>query len=276
MSAASPPSPPDHQSGDAGAAARSDAGPKAIHAWGGGGFASEDQARLALVRLCQGLTPSGLNAGKSGNVSLRWHRGGEEGMLITPSGLAYEQMSGDDIVWMPLEQPAQDAEQDEGLKPPPRFDGAFSPSSEWRIHRDLYLHRPEAGSVLHLHSPHATTLACLPRIQREGIPAFHYMIAVAGGADLRCAPYATFGSAALSLATLAALDGRRACLMAHHGMLALGRDPADALALATEVEALCRLYWQALCVAEPGRLDDAEMARVLERFADYGRVRPRP
>lgn len=250
---------------------------------GGCGFAHEDEARQSLVDLCRSLTPAGLNVGRSGNASLRWHRGGEPGLLITPSGLAYELMHAGDIVWMPLVQeqgpvdskPAEAREPETSLVPPSRFDGKLVPSSEWRMHLDLYLHRPEVGSVLHLHSPHATTLACLPRIQRDGIPAFHYMIAVAGGADLRCAPYATFGSAELSAVTLVALEGRRACLMAHHGMVALGRDPADALSLATEVEYLCRLYWQALCVAEPGRLDNAEMQQVLACFSSYGRARRR-
>lgn len=244
---------------------------------GGGGFANEDQARQSLVDTLRSLSPAGLSVGRSGNASLRWHRGGEPGFLITPSGLAYEGMHADDIVWMPLAQSPLpvDQEEDNQLPPPPRFDGARVPSSEWRMHLDLYGHRPDAGSVLHLHSPNATTLACLPQIQREGLPAFHYMVAITGGRDLRCAPYATFGSARLSQVTLAALDGRRACLMAHHGMIALGRDPADALALATEVEFLCRLYWQALCVAEPGRLENAEMDRVLARFAHYGRARRR-
>jgi L-fuculose-phosphate aldolase len=158
------------------------------------------------------------------------------------------------------------------LPPPARFDGAYLPSSEWRIHLDLHRRRPDARAVLHLHSPWATTLACLPRVQSEGIPAFHYMVAVAGGNDLRCAAYARFGSAKLSELTLGALDGRRACLMAHHGMIAIGADLRPCLDLAIEVEVLCRLYGQALSIGEPGRLDDAEMAQVLAQFAVYGRA----
>lgn len=238
-----------------------------------GGFSTEQQAREAIVETMRSLSQHDLNRGKSGNASLRWHRGAADGLLLTPSGLAYERMTADDLVWVPLEQPDPVPEaEDELLPPPARFDGAYLPSSEWRIHLDLHRRRPDARAVLHLHSPWATTLACLPRVQSEGIPAFHYMVAVAGGNDLRCAAYARFGSAKLSELTLGALDGRRACLMAHHGMIAIGADLRPCLDLAIEVEVLCRLYGQALSIGEPGRLDDAEMAQVLAQFAVYGRA----
>jgi L-fuculose-phosphate aldolase len=145
------------------------------------------------------------------------------------------------------------------------FDARYTgrrPSSEWRFHRDILAARPEVGAVLHCHSTYATTLAC----HHRGIPAFHYMVAVAGGADIRCAPYATFGTQALSDAALAALEGRRACLLGQHGMIALGATPEKALALAVEVEVLARMYVQALTLGAPPVLDEAEMARVLEQF----------
>lgn len=237
-------------------------------------FTTEQQAREAIVVMMQSLAHHGLNQGKSGNASLRWHRGAAEGMLITPSGLSYDRMSADDLVWVPLDQPATDTSSTDAtrLSPPPFFDGAWLPSSEWRIHRDVLQRRPEAGAALHVHSPWATTLACMPRVQAEGIPAFHYMIAVAGGNDLRCAAYATFGGAALSEATLIALEGRRACLMAHHGMIVLGQGLRQSLELAIEIESLCRCYAQALAIGEPGRLDATEMDRVLAQFAVYGRA----
>ena len=141
------------------------------------------------------------------------------------------------------------------------------PSSEWRFHRDIYRARPEAGAVVHAHAPYGTTLACLGR----GIPAFHYMIAVAGGDTIRCAPYATFGSQALSDHALAALEGRRACLLANHGMIALGPDLAAAFDLAVEVEALAGQYWRALQIGAPRLLSADEMADVLEKFRTYGR-----
>jgi L-fuculose-phosphate aldolase len=144
--------------------------------------------------------------------------------------------------------------------------GTRLPSSEWRFHRDIYCARPEIGAIVHTHAPFATTLACLDR----GIPPFHYMIAVAGGRDIRCAPYATFGTQALSDHAVAALDGRRACLLAHHGMIAAGDSLAQALALAVEVETLAEMYWRALQIGEPRLLPDDEMRVVLEKFRSYG------
>jgi L-fuculose-phosphate aldolase len=226
-------------------------------------YASENDARCALVQAARSLDRLGINHGKSGNLSLRWHRGGGDGFLVTPSALAYDRTGPDDIVWMPL-APDPDVRETE-----PVSDGVRRPSSEWRFHRDLHSHRPDVGAVVHTHASHCTTLACLPAVQREGIPAFHYMVAVAGGADIRCAPYATFGTQALSDHVLAALAGRSACLMANHGMIAVGATLDEALATAVEVEALARMYWQALQLGPPAILPDDEMARVLQRFDDY-------
>lgn len=252
----------------------------------------EDQARRALIDTCLRFAPLGLNQGKSGNASLRWHRGAEAGMLITPSGLAYELTSLDDIVWVPFAQPAaasatlcdpgssdrfegrwppRSAPDDAPLQPPDRYDGRRIPSSEWRMHRDLYGGRDEARAIVHVHSPYATSLACLPAIQARGIPAFHYMIALAGGDDIRCARYATFGTQALSDAVLDALAGRRACLLANHGQIAFGASLEQALALALELETLARQYAQARQLGEPVLLDAAEMERVLRAFERYGR-----
>ncbi|TXL64355.1 class II aldolase [Zeimonas arvi] len=209
----------------------------------------------------------GLNAGRAGNVSLRWHRGGPlgAGMLVTPAATPYESMSADDIVWLPL------ATAEGGAVPSGH--PAKRPSSEWRMHRDVYQARPEAGAVVHVHSPAATALACLPRVQREGIPAFHYMVAVAGGADIRCAPYRTFGSPELSHAAAEALRDRRACLLANHGTIAIGATLAAALELSNEVESLARMYALALQLGEPVILPADEMARVQALFASY---RPAP
>lgn len=253
-------------------------------------YPSENHARQALIETCLQFAPLGLNQGKSGNASLRWNRSAEDGMLVTPSGLAYERMQIDDLVWVPLEQPAPHAgsqaaaisppianreatphDHEPALAPPPRFDSPRVPSSEWRMHLDIYRARCEADAVVHVHSSYATTLACLPAIQAAGIPAFHYMIAVAGGHDIRCARYATFGTQALSDAALAALADRRACLLANHGQIALGADLPQALSIALEVETLSRQYLQALQVGSPVVLSDEEMRRVLEAFARYGR-----
>jgi L-fuculose-phosphate aldolase len=203
--------------------------------------------RAELIGIALEMNASGINCGTSGNVSLRHG----EGMLITPSGVHYDEMRPGDIVAVSL-----DGHWDEGRKP----------SSEWRFHRDIYLQRPDAHAVVHAHPVHCTALACLGK----PIPAFHYMVAVAGGEDIRCAPYATFGTQELSDHVLKALTGRKACLMANHGLICLERDLPRALALAVEVENLARTYCQCLAIGEPNLLGSEEMARVIELFRHYG------
>ncbi len=204
-------------------------------------------SRQAMVQAMQRLAALGLNRGSSGNVSVR--RG--ETFLVTPSGVAAEDLLPQAMVEMD-------------------FNGAVlgdgKPSSEWRFHRDILAARPEVGAVVHTHSRYATTLACL---QRE-VPAFHYMIAAAGGDSIRCAPYALFGTQELSGVALAALQDRRACLLGNHGMIAVGGDLDAALALAVEVESLCAQYWSALQLGQPQILSDAQMQDVLEKFKGYG------
>jgi len=215
----------------------------------------ENELRLRLAESVLASVREGLNRGRSGNLSCRCG----EGFLITPSGLAAAECRPELMVYMDLDG------QPRGERPP---------SSEWRIHRDLYQARPEAGAVVHAHSPFAVSLACL----RSGIPPFNYMVALAGGPDIRCAEYATFGSQALSEHILTALEGRRACLMANHGQVAFGRDLDAALELALEVETLCEQYWRARLAGEPVLLDADEMATVLEKFKTYGRqaMSPKP
>jgi L-fuculose-phosphate aldolase len=202
--------------------------------------------RNAIIATALRMNELGINRGKSGNVSARI--GG--GFLITPSALPYDETEPQDIVTM----------HDDG-----QAVGRYLPSSEWRFHRAIYEVRPEVQAIVHAHSPFATTLACLDR----GIPAFHYMVAVAGGSDIRCASYATFGTQALADEALRALDGRRGCLLAHHGMIAVGESLKGALALAVEVETLAEMYWRALQIGEPALLSDAEMKVVIARFVDY-------
>jgi len=189
----------------------------------------------------------GLNQGTSGNVSAR----SRQGFVITPSGRDMTTLTGRDMVPMTHSGLAP-----EGLKP----------SSEWRFHHDIYAAFPAAQAVVHAHSPFAVALACL----RRDIPPFHYMVAMAGGADIRCAAYATFGTQALSDAIIAALEGRRACLMANHGLVAWGTSPDRALALAMEVEALSGQYLRCLQVGAPVLLSEAEMAEALAGFQGYG------
>lgn len=204
--------------------------------------------RQKMLSVAQTLVSQGLNKGTSGNLGCRL----DEHFLVTPSGTPVDQMQPMDMVAL-------------------RFDGSTisggKPSSEWCFHRDILKSRAEVGAVVHCHSPFATTLSCL----RLDIPAIHYMIALAGGNSIRCAHYALFGTEALSENALAALSDRKACLLANHGMIALGKDLDEALAIATEVEFICEQYWRALQVGSPVLLSEEEMQAVLVGFKSYGR-----
>ncbi len=203
--------------------------------------------RAQLLGIAQQLSELGLNKGTSGNVSVRH----EDGFLITPSGMDVTEMQTSSMVMMLMDGT-------------PKSDG--KPSSEWRFHRDIYQAKPHVGAVVHTHSMFATTLACL----QKDVPPFHYMIAIAGGDSIPCAPYALFGTQALSDAAITALKDRKACLLANHGMIAIGRDLKQALAITQEVETLCEQYWRALQIGEPYLLSKQEMTEVFEQFKGYG------
>jgi L-fuculose-phosphate aldolase len=207
--------------------------------------------RQAVIDTALAMNAAGINVNKSGNVSARCRRGAQAGFVVTPTAVPYRSLGLDHLVFVSAAGTAA---------------GRQLPSSEWRFHRDIYAARPELMAIVHTHSPAATAVACHGR----GIPAFHYMVAMAGGADIRCAPYATFGSQELSDHAVQALVDRRACLLAHHGVIACADSLDAALALAIEVEQLARIYLAACALGEPPRLDDAEMERVIARFADYG------
>jgi L-fuculose-phosphate aldolase len=207
--------------------------------------------RQALCDTARRINAEGLNQGTSGNLSVRTDDGA---LLLTPSAVVYETMGPQDIVRMEM-------------------DGRWScpaegrrPTTEWRFHRDILAGREDAGSVVHVHSPCATALSC----HRIGIPAFHYMIAIAGGNDIRCGRYQTFGTQALSEAALEALADRKACLLANHGLIAIGANLAKALAMAVEVETLAAQYWRARQLGEPVHLSADEMAEVHAKIKHYG------
>lgn len=212
---------------------------------------NENVLRAALLGTAREMVRSGLNAGTAGNASVRCTRG----FLITPTGRPYEELSPDDMALVSMDG---------------NWQGPFAPSSEWRIHRDIYLARPDTGAVLHAHSPFATALAC----QRRPIPPFHYMVARFGGSNVRCASYATFGTQALSDGAIAALEGRSACLLANHGMVVLGHDLRGTLAKAIEFETLCAQYWRTCQIGKPILLTGPEMEEVIARFQTYGRPQP--
>jgi L-fuculose-phosphate aldolase len=211
------------------------------------------QLRREIVEVSQALDSAGLMPNKSGNVSCR----SAAGFLITPSGVPYADMTAAQIVELPL--PARE-EPSAGPRP----------SSEWRMHAAIYEARPTVTAIVHTHSPRATALTCAGR----GIPAFHYMIALAGG-DVRCMPYATFGSDKLAAHAVRGLEGRRAVLLANHGVVTVGPSLRSAQAVAVEVENMAGQYLDLLAAGlEPNVLDDEELRRVIRKFADYGRTGP--
>jgi L-fuculose-phosphate aldolase len=210
-----------------------------------------EQLRAMLLQASRRIIELGLNRGTAGNASVRCG----ENLLITPSALPVSLMREQDMVLL-----AADGKVLQGGKP----------SSEWRFHCDILGARPEIGAVLHMHSPFATTLACL----RRNVPAVHYMVAMAGGDNIRCTPYAVFGEQELSDHALEALRDRKACLLGNHGMIALGADLDDALAVATEVEFLCEIYWRTLQAGEPQILTAQQMHEVKQKFIDYKKHNP--
>jgi L-fuculose-phosphate aldolase len=212
----------------------------------------QPDTRAEIVRVMRAMEARGLNRGTSGNVSVRY---GED-MLITPTGVAPEMLSPEQVVLV-------------------RADGTWAqdqarPSSEWRMHRQILRRRPDVSAVVHCHSRHATILACAGR----GIPSMHYMVAVGGGSTVPLAPYATFGSTELADATVDALDGRHAALMANHGQIVVAPSLQRALSIAEEIEEQAAVYWGTLAIGGPILLDEAEMARVQAQFRTYGQAPP--
>ena len=208
---------------------------------------SDNALRQDLLDTALKMNAVGINQGSAGNVSVR----SGDGYLITPSGMPYDECAPEDMVQMTLEGEAS---------------GPRKPSSEWRFHQDLYRAREDAEAIVHVHSTFATTLACLGK----EVPSFHYMVAVAGGKTIRCAPYHTFGTQELSDVVVEAMEDRKACLMANHGMLAMGPNLKKALAMAVEVEKLCEIYWRVLQLGGGNMIEDAEMDHILEKFKSYG------
>lgn len=215
----------------------------------------EQHKRRDIVAACLWINSSGLNPGTAGNISVRYG----DTMLISPSGVPYEQLEPEDIVAMTLT----------GEYGSYVASGTNVPSSEWRFHLDIMRARPDVGAIVHTHSLYATVLACA----RKDIPPVHYMIAAAGGPSIRCSRYATYGTAELSQAALEALEDRNCCILANHGMIATGPNLAKAQWLAVELETIAKQYYLTLCIGGPVLLGEAEIAQVKERFKGYG---PKP
>jgi L-fuculose-phosphate aldolase len=212
---------------------------------------SDFRLRQEIIAHCLKMNASGLNKGTAGNLSIRYG----DGLLVTPSGVPYEELEPQDIVYMNMDG---------------SYEHRLPPSSEWRFHRDILQAKPEVNAVVHAHPTYCTALA----IQHLEIPAIHYMIAVGGGNTIRCAEYNTYGTQELSDAALKALDGRTACLLANHGLIATGPNMTKAMWLAHEVETLAQQYFHVLQLGKPNILPDDEIARVAEKFKSYG-IKPK-
>ena len=209
--------------------------------------------RNRIIEYSLKLNSTNLSPLRSGNISLRVREDDKDGYLITPSGKKYETLKPEDIVFMGLNE-------EEGNN-----DLANKPSSEWRFHRDIYLNKKDAQAIVHAHSPHATAVSA----HGKTIPPFHYMIALAGGEDIKCAEYATFGTEELSNNIVKALENRSACLMSNHGQVAFGKNLDDAFELAQEIENICHQYTITLKLGQPKILSFEEMKKVLNKAKNY-------
>ena len=214
------------------------------------------KAREEVIEYSIKLNATNLSPLRSGNISVRGEEDGIEGFLITPSGRKYESLKTEDIVFLSLNE-----KKDFNLP----YNLGKNPSSEWRFHQDIYKDKEEAKAIVHAHSPHASAVST----HRKSIPPFHYMIALAGGEDIRCSEYATFGTHELSINIIEALKDRKACLMSNHGQVAFGKNLSQAFELAQEVENICHQYIIALKVGEPKNLSLPEMKKILEKVKNY-------
>ena len=209
--------------------------------------------RNKIIEYSLKLNSTNLSPLRSGNISLRTNEDDKDGYLITPSGKKYETLKPDDIVFMGLNAEVENN------------DSPNKPSSEWRFHRDIYINKKDAQAIVHAHSPHATALSS----HGKSIPPFHYMIALAGGEDIKCAEYATFGTEDLSKNIIKALEKRTACLMSNHGQVAFGKNLEEAFELAQEIENICQQYVIALKIGQPKILSFEEMKKVLAKAKNY-------
>ena len=200
-----------------------------------------------VIKYAKMLNVKNLSALRSGNISVRY----KNGFLITPSGIKYSQLKSEDVVFVSLDGKFDNLKQ--------------NPSSEWRFHKDIYVKKKEANAVVHAHSTHATAVSA----HGKSIPAFHYMVALAGGDDIKCAEYATFGTEELSKNILEALDKRKACLMSNHGQVVFDTNLEKAFELAEEIENNCHQYINTLKIGIPKILSNNEMKKVLEKVKDY-------
>ncbi len=212
--------------------------------------------KLEVIKYAKKLNDTNLSPLRSGNVSVRTDLSGKEGFFITPSGIKYNDLQEDKIVFL---------EMDEEKNEQKIIDHGLNPSSEWKFHQDIYINKPDAIAIVHAHSPYATAVSA----HRKNIPAFHYMVALAGGNDIKCADYATFGTKQLSKNIIQALNERKGCLMSNHGQVAFGKNLDQAFELAEEIENICHQYINTIKLGNPKILSFEEMNKILEKTKNY-------
>ena len=212
--------------------------------------------KLEVIKYAKKLNNTNLSPLRSGNVSVRTDLSGKEGFFITPSGIKYNDLQEDKIVFL---------EMDEEKNEQKIIDHGLNPSSEWKFHQDIYINKPDAIAIVHAHSPYATAVSA----HRKNIPAFHYMVALAGGDDIKCADYATFGTKQLSKNIIQALNKRKGCLMSNHGQVAFGKNLDQAFELAEEIENICHQYINTIKLGNPKILSFEEMNKILEKTKNY-------
>ena len=212
--------------------------------------------KLEVIKYAKKLNDTNLSPLRSGNVSVRTDLSGKEGFFITPSGIKYDDLQEDKIVFL---------EMDEKKNEQKIIDLELNPSSEWKFHQDIYINKPDAIAIVHAHSPYATAVSA----HGKNIPAFHYMVALAGGNDIKCADYATFGTKQLSKNIIQALNERKGCLMSNHGQVAFGKNLDQAFELAEEIENICHQYINTIKLGNPKILSFEEMNKILEKTKNY-------
>ena len=219
-----------------------------------------DSIKFEIIKYAQKLNSSNLSPLRSGNISVRYNLNNKVGFLITPSGIKYNDLKETQIVFLEMDENLNDQKiRKEGL----------NPSSEWRFHQDIYLNKPDAFAIVHAHSPHATAVSA----HGKDIPAFHYMIALAGGNDIKCAKYATFGTKELSQNIIEALEKRKGCLMSNHGQVVFGKNLEQAFELAEEIENICHQYINTIKLGKPKILSFEEMNKILEKTKYYKKIK---
>ena len=214
------------------------------------------EIKKEVIKYAKKLNTENLSPLRSGNISIRGVNEEIDGFFITPSGVKYDDLTTDSIVFLELNE-------NNNIKK--ISDKVINPSSEWRFHQDIYIEKRDAHAIVHAHSANAAAVSA----HGKNIPAFHYMVALAGGNNIKCAEYATFGTKELSQNIIKALDGRKACLMSNHGQVAFGKSLSEAFELAEEIENICHQYINTIKLGQPKILSDEEMKRILDKTKNY-------